>query len=135
MGKTKSTLTTLLRWWFILPIVYGVLIILCVFDVIEHEETTTTRVLCVLGCLALFVAQVVYLLVALFRRKWWLSLGVFLGLCVNAVLTVFCIVALAAGQYRPPKQYDEDAILDSLVLDSIEALYTEEAVEEIDSTN
>lgn len=135
MGKAKSTLTTLLRWWFILPIVYGVLIILCVFDVIEHEETTTTRVLCVLGCLALFVAQVVYLLVALFRRKWWLALGIFVGLGIDIVLTLLCIVALAAGQYRPPKQYDDSDIVDSLVLDSTEVIYPVEAVEENDSIN
>ncbi len=135
MGKTKSTLTTLLRWWFLLPIVYGVLIILYAFDVVEHEEATDARALYLMGCLALFVAQIVYLFTALFLRKWWISLGIFIGLGINVVLTVLCIVALAAGQYRPPKQYDEDVIVDSLELDSIEALYTEEAVEEIDSIN
>ena len=135
MGKAKSTLTTLLRWWFVLPIAFGVLIIMYAFDIVEHEEATFTRGLCLMGSLALFVLQIVYLFTALFMRKWWLALGIFVGLGIDIVLTLLCIVALAAGQYRPPKQYDEDVIVDSLELDSIEALYTEEAVEEIDSIN
>lgn len=131
--KTKSTLTTLLRWWFVWPIAYGVLITLFLFDVVDHEETTLMRALYFLGCLALFVAQIVYLFTALFMRKWLLSLGVFVGLGVTIFLTLLCIVALAAGQYRPPKQYDEGDIVDSLELDSTEVLYSEEAVEELNN--
>lgn len=91
------------------------------------------RALYFLGCLALFVAQIVYLFTALFMRKWLLSLGVFVGLGVTIFLTLLCIVALAAGQYRPPKQYDEGDIVDSLELDSTEVLYSEEAVEELNN--
>lgn len=135
MGKTKSTLTTLLRWWFVLPIAFGVLIIMYAFDIVEHEEATFTRGLCLMGSLALFVLQIVYLFTALFMRKWWLALGIFVGLGIDIVLTLLCIVALAAGQYRPPKQYDDSDIVDSLVLDSTEVIYPVEAVEENDSIN
>lgn len=133
--KTKSVLTAFLRWWFVLPIAYGVLIIMLVFDVIEHEETTTTRVLCMMGCLALFAAQVVYLLLALFRRKWLMSLGIFVGLVINAILTFFCLIGLAAGQFRPPKGGDDFDVADTLALDSIELVYSDEETEVVDSIN
>ena len=116
--KAKSALTKLVRWSVVLPVAFCIMMIMYVFDVVDHEEATTLRALLLMGSLIVFAGQIIFFFIALFLRKWWAVLGIFVGIAISVVITIFCIVALAAGQYRPPKQRDECDIVDTTEVDT-----------------
>ena len=118
---TRTRLTIFSRLWAIPMILF---ILLCIVAVVAcMEENTDLMGLAVLGTLLMFVIQLCQLVAAIVVRRWWCVAGGVIGLVVSLFVMVCSIVALAAGQYRPPVIYENNDTIDSwqeLLVDSIE---------------
>ena len=118
MGNgTENKGKSLIYWSAILPILYCASAVYGSIGL--YNENKDQMTLMTIFCIILFAGQVVTLLMALFRRKWWTALLSLFGLVISIGVTLTCIVALAAGQYRPPVRTDLDEV-DSTEVDSIE---------------
>ena len=63
----------------------------------------------------MFFIQFCQFFAALIIRRWWLAAGGFFGMLVSIFVWFVGIVALAAGQYRPPKMLEDDDMVAGLV--------------------
>ena len=86
--------------------------------------------ICLFLLLASVAVQPFIVIAALLQRRWLISGLAFLGLVVSAVLTMFTIVAIAAGQHHPPVFNDLDDIVDTLAVDDSLYVDTIEVVED-----
>ncbi len=74
--------------------------------------------------------QPIIVIAAMLQRRWLIAGLAFLGFAVSAVLTLFTIVAIAAGQHHPPVYNDLDDIVDTLAVDDSLYVDTLEVVED-----
>ena len=50
----------------------------------------------------MFLAMLCQLVTSIIVRRWWCLVGTIIGISVSLSVWICSIVALAAGQYRPP---------------------------------
>ena len=106
--STKSKLNAFSRLWAVSA---GLFVILCIVAVAAvMSDRTNLMGIAVVGMCILFLAQLVQLVTAIMARRWWRVLGCVIGLAVSVFVLLSSIVALAAGQYRPPKFNEEEEV-------------------------
>ena len=104
--STIKKLATFSRWWFVSMLLFIVLCITAVIAMMNDQKNLMTLGVILSGLM--FFIQFCQFFAALIIRRWWLAAGGFFGMVVS-VFVWFCgIVALAAGQYRPPKMLEDD---------------------------
>ena len=111
---TKAKLTKFSRLWAIPMILCIVLSVIGVVACMNENKnligiTATGSVLMFLVMLCQFVTSIMV-------RRWWCMVGVLIGILVTLFVWTCSIVALAAGQYRPPVRKESHEISDIMLL-------------------
>lgn len=106
--STKSKLTVFSRLWAVSMVLF---VALCAVGVIAtmNENRDLMGVATVAGALV-FVIQVCHVVTSLAVRRWWCVAGSVLGVAVSVFALLCAVVALAAGQYRPPVADDSQQV-------------------------
>lgn len=104
---TKARLTVFARLWAIPMILFIVLAV--VAAIAGMEERTNLMGVAVLGTVLMLIVQFCQLIAAIVVRRWWCVAGSVIGILISLFVMICAIVALAAGQYRPPA-YANDSI-------------------------
>ena len=103
--STKSRLTTFARLWVIPTILF---IAMCVTAAIGvMKDRTVLMGISVIGTIVMFVILLCQLVAAIIVRRWWCMAGIILAILLSVGVWLCTIVALAAGQYRPPVREPE----------------------------
>ena len=113
-NATKPKLTLFARLWPLSVVLFLALCVAVCYAVIN--ERTNLIGLSSVGLCLMFFVQLSQLISAIVVRKWWCLIGCIMGLVLSTFFLVCTIVALAAGQYRPPVWSDE-ALSDSTEVD------------------
>ncbi|MCR4920821.1 MAG: RsiV family protein [Bacteroidaceae bacterium] len=104
--STKSRLIVFSRLWAIPTVLCVLLSIAAVIACMnEHKGWMGLAVLGTLLMLAILVCQ---LIAAIILRRWWHVAGSAFGILASVFVIASSIVALAAGQYRPPVMNNTD---------------------------
>ena len=94
--------------------------VLCIAAVIATmNESKQWMGLAVLGTVVIMLVQLCQLAAAVAVRRWWCVAGSVFGIIVSLFVLVCSIVALAAGQYRPPVISDDTDTTEVVTTDSI----------------
>lgn len=113
--RTKSRLTLFARLWAVSVVLFIVFSIMYAYACMNESKNLIG--LGAVGACIMFLVQVCQLVAAIMVRRWWCFAGTVIGIAVSLFVLVGCIVASAAGQYRP--SVTEEAIEE--VCDTIEA--------------
>ena len=97
---TKKRLGTFARWWALSMVLFISLSIGAVIAAINDSRNLMT--LAILGTCVMLPIQFGQLVAAIIVRRWWCVAGCVLGIALSIFVMLCCMVALAAGQYRPP---------------------------------
>ena len=92
----KGKVASMLRWWFLPPLLTIVLSVAGGFLFAVQQEVYFY--VCLGLCCLLLLLQLVLLLYALFGRKWWHVLGVFVGGVVSAVMVFMSLLVLLLAE-------------------------------------
>ena len=112
--STKSKLTTFSRLWAI-PMV--LCIALCIVGVIGcMDEQRNLIGIAAVGSALMFIIMLGQLITSIIVRRWWCMIGVIIGIVVSLFVWLCSIVALAAGQYRPPVREETQDISDIMLI-------------------
>jgi hypothetical protein len=85
------------------------------------DNHTNLMGMAVVGTVLMLSIQLSQLVAAVIVRRWWCVAGGVIGLAVSVFVILCSIVALAAGQYRPPVIRDIDSTeVDSLTVETVE---------------
>ena len=98
--RTKSRLTTFSRLWAIPMILCIALSIVGVIGCMDEQKNLIG--IGATGSVLMFLIMLCQLVTSIMVRRWWCMVGVIIGIVVSLFVWVCSIVALAAGQYRPP---------------------------------
>ena len=107
-SKLHSRLTVFARLWpvsVVLMLASCITVALAVVDYKGYLAALSTMGICLMA-----IVQLAQLIAAIVVRRWWCVAGTVIGLLLSAFFVVCVIVALAAGQYRPPKGIDEEVV-------------------------
>ena len=69
-----------------------------------------------IGTILMFLIMLCQLVTAIIIRRWWCLVGVIIGIVLSAFVVVCSIVALAAGQYRPPVREEHNDISNVMLI-------------------
>lgn len=97
---TRSKLNAFARLWPLSMLLFVVLSIAAVIATM-NERTNLMGAAVVASCVT-FIIQLCQLVAAIIVRKWGKTIGAIFGIVVSLFVLTCSIVALAAGQYRPP---------------------------------
>lgn len=112
--EKKSLLKTLVRLWFV-PMV--LCIALCIIGTIACiNEHRGIMALAALGTIPMLIIMVCQLIASIFTRQWWCLGGAIFGIAISLFVMLCSIVALAAGQYRPPMRQETHNISDIMLI-------------------
>lgn len=107
-NKSHSRLTVFARLWPVSVILMLAFCIAVAYAVVDEKGYLAA--LSTIGICLVSVVLLGQLISAIAVRRWWCVAGTVVGLLLSAVFIVCTIVALAAGQYRPPKGIDDGLI-------------------------
>lgn len=97
---SKSKLTIFSRLWVVSVILFAAL---CIVGVIGGmNENKNMMGISMVGTCLMFLIMVCQLVTSIIIRRWWCMAGCVFGILVSLFFMGVSIVALAAGQYRPP---------------------------------
>ena len=98
--STRTRLTRFSRLW---ALSMGLCIGLCVVGVYAcMTDRKTLMGIAAIGTILMFLAMLCQLVTSIIVRRWWCLVGTIIGISVSLSVWICSIVALAAGQYRPP---------------------------------
>ena len=112
--RTKSRLTTFSRLWAIPMILCIVLSIVGVIGCMDEQKNLIG--IGATGSVLMFLIMLCQLVASIMVRRWWCMVGVIIGIVVSLFVWVCSIVALAAGQYRPPVREETRDISDIMLI-------------------
>ena len=111
--QTKSRLTLFARLWAVSAVLFLVLCVVAVYGGMNDRNAVMGPA--IVGFCIVFLVQIGQLVAALLVRRWWCFAGTVLGILFSLFVLVCCIVALGAGQYRPPVR-EEEELTDTIAL-------------------
>ena len=112
--STRTRLTIFSRLW---PISMVLFIGLCVVGVIAcMDEQKNLMGVAALGAVLMFLVQLSQLVASFIIRRWWCVVGSIIGIVLSIFVWICSIVALAAGQYRPPVREESASISDIMLI-------------------
>lgn len=106
-ASTQSKLVKFCRLWAVTMLLFFVLCVVAVYAGMGERRNLMT--LAIIGTVIVFVFQLAQLVSAIIVRRWWQVAGNVVGIAISLFAMICSIVALAAGQYRPPVIYDDTA--------------------------
>ena len=115
--QTKSRLTLFARLWAVSAVLFLVLCVVAVYGGMNDRNAVMGPA--IVGFCIVFLVQIGQLVAALLVRRWWCFAGTVLGILFSLFVLVCCIVALGAGQYRPPVR-EEEELTDTIETDETE---------------
>lgn len=125
--QTRKRLTLFARLWAIPMLLFIVLSVVAVIAGMDERKNLMGAAVVGIGVmLVLLLCQVIAAVVV---RRWWCVVGGVIGVLVSIFVMLTSIVALGAGQYRPPVFSDEDEAADSIAVaetDSASFYYEED---------
>ena len=86
--------------WAVSMIIFAVLCIVAV--IATMNENKDVMGIAVLGACVMFLVQVAHVVTSVIVKRGWCIAGSVLGIMVSIFVSLCSVVALAAGQYRPP---------------------------------
>ena len=92
----KGKVASILRWWFLPPLLTVCLSIAGGYFFTVEKETGSY--VCLFLCCLLLLVQLVLLFCALFGRKWWHALGILLGGAISAVIVFMSLIVLLMAE-------------------------------------
>ena len=99
--STKNKLTIFSRLWAVSMILF---IVFCIVGVIATMNESKDLIgIATLGACAMFLVQVAHVVTSVIVKRGWCIAGSVFGIAVSVFVSLCSVVALAAGQYRPPK--------------------------------
>lgn len=98
--STTKKLTFFSRLWAVSMIIFAVLCIVAV--IATMNENKDVMGIAVLGACVMFLVQVAHVVTSVIVKRGWCIAGSVLGIMVSIFVSLCSVVALAAGQYRPP---------------------------------
>ncbi len=99
--STTKKLTFFSRLWAVSMIIFAVLCIVAV--IATMNENKDVMGIAVLGACVMFLVQVAHVVTSVIVKRGWCIAGSVFGIAVSVFVSLCSVVALAAGQYRPPK--------------------------------
>lgn len=112
---TQKRLIVFSRLWAIPMILFVVLAVVAVIACMDENKDLMGAA--VVGTVIMMIIQLCQLVAAIVVRRWWCLFGGVVGVLVSVFVLTCSIVALAAGQYRPPvtaNGSDEEALPDTV---------------------
>ena len=98
--STIKKLTIFSRLWAVSMIIF---IVFCIVAVIATmNESKDVMGIAVLGACVMFLVQVAHVVTSVIVKRGWCIAGSVFGIAVSLFVSLCSVVALAAGQYRPP---------------------------------
>lgn len=98
--STKNKLTIFSRLWAVSMILF---IVFCIVGVIATMNESKDLIgIATLGACAMFLVQVAHVVTSVIVKRGWCIAGSVFGIAVSVFVSLCSVVALAAGQYRPP---------------------------------
>ena len=114
--STKSKLTIFSRLWAVSTIL---IVAFCIVGVIGGiNENKDMMGISMVGTCLMFLILVCQLIASIAVRRWWCTAGSVLCILVSLFVMTCSVVALAAGQYRPPVRDAEEALTDTVFYSS-----------------
>ena len=98
--STRTKLTLFSRLWAVSMILFTVLCIVAV--IATMNENKDVMGIAVLAACVVFAVQVAHVVTSVIVKRGWCIAGSVFGIAVSVFVTLCSVVALAAGQYRPP---------------------------------
>lgn len=103
--RTRLRLTRFSRLWAIPMLLSFAFSILAVYA--GMDENKSLMGIGSVGCVLMLVILLCQIVAAIIVRRWWCMAGSVIGIALSLFVLTCSIVALAAGQYRPPVIFDE----------------------------
>lgn len=91
-----------------------VLSIIAVFACINQHRGIMA--LAAMGTALMFLVMHCQLLTSIIVRRWWNLVGAIIAIIISLLVWICTIVALAAGQYRPPIRTEQHDISDIMLI-------------------
>lgn len=120
----RSKVTTFAQLWIVSMVLFIVMSICAV--IAAMNEHVSLMGLAVIGSCLMLIIQLCQLIAAFIVRRWWHVAGGLLAISISVFVMICCIVALAAGQYRPPVIYDNTETSDSTEIMTPDSISTNE---------
>lgn len=112
--STRTKLTLFSRLWAVSMIAFTVLCIVAV--IATMNENKDVMGIAVLGACAAFLVQLCHVITSVKVKRRWCVAGSVFGIVVSVFVSLCSVVALSAGQYRPPMPVnDEQAVVTELM--------------------
>ena len=106
--STRTKLTKFSRLW---ALSMALCIGLCVVGVFAcMTDRKVLMGIATIGTILMFLIMLCQLVTSIIVRRWWCVVGALIGMAVSLSIWFFSIVALAAGQYRPPVREEPDDV-------------------------
>lgn len=103
--QTQSRLTLFAHLWAVSMVLFAVLCIVAVYGGMNDHKNLMG--LGIVSFCAVFIIQICQSIAAIMVRRWWCFAFSVIGILVSLFILICCIVALGAGQYRPPRAAEE----------------------------
>ena len=104
--QTRKRLTLFARLWAISMVLFIVLSVVAVIAGMDERKNLMGAA--VVGTGVMLVLLLCQVIAAVVVRRWWCVVGGVIGVLVSIFVMLTSIVALGAGQYRPPKPFVDE---------------------------
>lgn len=112
--STRTRLTTFSRLW---PVPMVLCIGLCIVGVFAcMTDRRNLMGIAAVGTVLMFLTMICQLVASIVVRRWWCLVGVIIGLALSVFVWICSIVALAAGQYRPPVREEASPAISDIMI-------------------
>ena len=112
--STRKKLTIFSRLWAIsMVLCIGMCIVGVIACMNEHRNLIG---IAAIGTVLMFLIMLCQLVTSIITRRWWCLVGVIIGIALSIFVWVCSIVALAAGQYRPPVREEPNDISEIMLI-------------------
>lgn len=112
--STRTRLTTFSRLWPVPMTLFIVLCIVAIFACINLHKGIMA--LAAMGTIIMLIIMLCQVVTSIIVRRWWCLGGAIIGIVISILVWICSIVALAAGQYRPPIREEQPDISDIMLI-------------------